>query len=222
MRRFLVLALAVLAFFLAAIGAVVLLDRAPPQAPGGAPRVAGPVSPAGEPLTPPAPGERQPSPPGPPPAPVALARPPPVVPRVGEWDRIAPVPAESWPSLTRAIEQARPRLAPCYDPEVQARYGGRAFSTIGSPQPGTGGAVVVVELEAIGQGRVRVVDAPVQSRGAVEDGLLTCFQEQLRGLELQGQGAPGSRFRVRYPLAPMIQGLKQVPYRHTRPRPRQP
>jgi hypothetical protein len=121
----------------------------------------------------------------------------------GSWDAIAPTTLRSWPTLAAALEQARPRLAPCYDEETQARYGVRPYSTVGSPLPGTGSSVLVIQLEAISAGRVRVVDAPVESRGASEDGLLACVQEALRGLELKGPGAHGARYRVRYPLRPL-------------------
>jgi hypothetical protein len=139
-----------------------------------------------------------------------------VVAQVGAWEQIAPVPAESWPSLTRAIEQTRATLAPCYDPEVQSRYGGRPYAAIGAPRPGGGVPVVVFQLEAVGQGRVRVVDAPVEARGAAEDGLFSCFQEKVRGLTLQGRGEPGARYRVRYAMAPMVQGLPTAPIRQKR------
>jgi hypothetical protein len=146
-------------------------------------------------------------PPRPRPAGALLARPAPVVGVVGPWDSITPAPLRSWPTLASALEEARPRLAPCYDEETQARYGPRPFSAIGAPRPGTGAAVLILELEASSGGRMRVVDAPVESRGAAEDGLLSCVQEALRGLELKGPEGPGARFRVRYPLRPMAQGV---------------
>jgi hypothetical protein len=82
--------------------------------------------------------------------------------------------------------------------------------------------VVVLQLEVGAEGRVRVVGAPVETRGAAEDGLLACFQEQVQGLELPGSGTPGARYRVRYTLAPMIQGLPQKPIRQQRYKPKKP
>jgi hypothetical protein len=132
-----------------------------------------------------------------------LGRPAPVVAGSGGWDAIAPTTLRSWPTLASALEEARPRLAPCFDEETQARYGGRPYSTVGSTPPGTGSTVLVIQLESISAGRVRVVDAPVESRGASEDGLLACVQEALRGLELRGPAALRARYRVRYPLRPL-------------------
>jgi hypothetical protein len=152
-------------------------------------------------------------------APAQLARPAAVVPQAGPWEAIAPVPAASWPELTSAFEQARPRLAPCFDADVQARYGPRPFSALGQPRVGTGAAVVLVELESLGGGRVRVVGAPVEVRGAAEDGLLSCFQEQVRGLELRGHGERGARYRVRYALVPMT-ALPEAPFVQPRVRTR--
>jgi hypothetical protein len=145
-----------------------------------------------------------------------------VVARSGSWESIPPATLRSWPTLAAALEQARPRLAPCYDEEAQARHGQRPYSAIGAPQPGTGSAVLVIELEAVSGGRVRIVDAPVESRGATEDGLLSCLQEGLRGLELQGPATPGGRYRVRYALRPMAPGVggPQILAPRVRPKPR--
>jgi hypothetical protein len=151
-----------------------------------------------------------------------LGRPAPVLAASGDWETISPASLRSWPTLASALEQARPRLAPCYGEETQARYGPRPYTVIGSPQPGPGSAVLVIQLEAIGRGRVRIVDAPVESRGATEDGLLSCLQEALRGLELQGPAAPGARYRVRYALRPMTPNLggPQILAPRVRARPR--
>jgi hypothetical protein len=216
MRRPWVLLLGVVLFFVAAIVAVIVVDGAPKELPRGAtmppppepaPVVARPNDVAPAPVDAPVPPSPAPQ------KPVALGRPLVATPQVGEWEQIPATPLESWPSLPLAIEKARPTLAPCYDPDVQARYGGRPFTAVGAPRPGAGVPVVLVEIETFAEGRARVVDAPVESRGSAEDGLLACLQERLRGIEVQGRGAAGSRFRIRYPLAPMIQGLPQGPFR---------
>jgi hypothetical protein len=215
MRRPWLLLLGVVLFFVVAIVAVILLDGAtrepPPGATMAAPPEAAPVV-ARPPDVAPAPVDA-PGPPSPAPQkPVALGRPLVATPLVGEWERIPATPVESWPTLSQAIEKARPTLAPCYDPDVQAQYGGRPYSAVGAPRPGAGVPVVLVQVETFAEGRARVVDAPVESRGSAEDGLLACIQERLRGLEVQGRGAAGSRFRIRYALSPMIQGLPQKPF----------
>lgn len=225
MRRLLLGVLAVVALFAASIGGLILLERpAPvsggPTPPGAAPQVAAPA--AEPPVVQRAPVVAQAPPSERPSPPLSLARPAPVEPRRGDWEQIPPARLESVPTLSMAIDQARPRLAPCSDPEVQGRYGRRPFTALGTPHPGTGPAVVVLQLEAGADGRVRVVDAPVETRGAAEDGLLACFQEQVRGLELPGSGSPGARYRVRYTLTAMIQGLPQKQIRQQRFKPKQP
>jgi hypothetical protein len=137
-----------------------------------------------------------------------LGRPAPVVPEAGHWESIPPATLRSWPTLASALEEARPRLSPCYDEETQARYGPRPYSVVGTPRPGgTGSAVLIIQLEAVSGGLVRIVDAPVESRGGSEDGLLSCVQEALRGLQLKGPTTPGARYRVRYPLRPMAPNI---------------
>jgi hypothetical protein len=224
MRRPWLLLLGVVLFFVAAIVAVILVDGARQELPRTAtvappepaPVVARPADVA------PAPAD-SPAPPSPAPQkPLTLGRPIAATPQIGEWEQIPATPVESWPSLSMAIEKARPTLAPCYDPDVQAQYGGRPFTAVGAPRPGAGVPVVLVEVETFAEGRARVVDAPVESRGSAEDGLLACIQERLRGMEVQGRGAAGSRFRIRYPLAPMIQGLPQGPFRRPPGRVRKP
>jgi hypothetical protein len=146
------------------------------------------------------------------PVPTASGRPATVVPQLGAWDSIPPTSIHSWPRLSFYLEAARPHLAPCFDEVTQARYGRRPFTAVGRPQPGTGSSVLVLQIEADSIGRLRIVDAPVEVRGSEQDGLFACVQEALRGLEMAGQGAPGARYRVRYPLAPMGMSLspKQI------------
>lgn len=135
------------------------------------------------------------------------------------WDEIPPVAATRLPALSRALGAARPRLERCFDPEVQAREARRPYTSVGTPAAGPGGAVLLLHLEAAPGGPLRVVDAPVVARGAVDDGLLACAQGALRGLELGGSGAgEATRLRVRYPLAPLVPGVQPG---HPAPRVRQ-
>jgi hypothetical protein len=137
-------------------------------------------------------------------SPVMLGRPAAVTAAAGAWEGIAPTSLHSWPTLAAALEEARPRLSHCYDEQTQARHGPRPYTATRSLQPGTGAAVLLLQLEATSGRMVQVVDAPVESRGASEDGLLSCVQEALRGLELKGPARPGARYRVRYPLQPLV------------------
>jgi hypothetical protein len=193
-----------------------LADPGPAEGPGPAREAPGPsVQPPGSPATAlPSPdgtgaGIRAPSLPG---------RPARLVPQAGAWDSIPPTSLHSWPRLSSYLESARPRVAPCFNELTQARYGRRPFTTVGSPKPGTGSSVVVLQLEADSTGRLKVVDAPVEVRGSEQDGLFACVQEALRGLDLAGQEAPGARYRIRYPLTPMGMNLSPKQLRGPRVR----
>jgi hypothetical protein len=222
-RRTLILGLAGIALLTAAaLAALTFLDgtggspKVAPPAPAGldvAPQPSTLLGPAG---TAPATGLD-----GRPVAPALPSRPAPVVPQIGAWETIAPTSIHSWPRLSASVETARPRLAPCFDEETQARYGSRPFTAVGQPRPSTGPSVLLLQVEVDPAGRFRVVDAPVESRGAEQDGLFSCVQEALRGMELAGRGTPGTRYRIRYPLPPMVGSLntKQIRGPRVRPRP---
>jgi hypothetical protein len=60
----------------------------------------------------------------------------------------------------------------------------------------------LLNIETVTDG-ARIVDAPVETRGRVSDGLLACAQAALRGKKVSVPGTPpGQRFRVRYPIVP--------------------
>jgi hypothetical protein len=132
---------------------------------------------------------------------IASARKARPVPATGAWESIAPTQVRRLPSVGRALEQVRPAMAHCFDEETQARYGQRPYTVSGDPPPGTGPPSFLLQIEAEAGGTLRVVDAPVEARGAAEDGLIACVQESLRGRDLGASGlASGSRLRVRYVL----------------------
>jgi hypothetical protein len=215
-RRPILLAIGVGALGLVAISAVALLTRPEPSAKSPDPDPAS-IPPAEAPglttalaLPPPPPAP----PPGPPPISASFRAPDPAVPQA---PRPAAAPARR-PGVTvsRITEIARPKLAPCFDPDAQARYGRQGFTAVG--KPGRGQAVLTLQLEAGSGGRARVVDAPVLVRGDAEDGLLACAQQALRGIELPAAGVqPGARLEVRYPLQP-VSGAGQVTRRASRVR----
>jgi len=95
-------------------------------------------------------------------------------------------------------------LRKCFQADVQARHGGAAISTVRDAQPmdEAGSLVLVLQLE--GQaGSVRVVDAPVETRGGAGDELIACAQNLLRGRVLDVPGAAaGTKYRLLFPLAP--------------------
>jgi hypothetical protein len=209
-QRLLLLGLA--AITVLAGGSLLLLSRldgAAPSAPGApAPPVPAPGLAAAD------PSARPPllGPPPAPPSPAAAAAPP------SRWDSIAPTGLQAWPQLFSALGAARPRLATCFEEATQASYGTRPFTAVGSPASGPGPAVLLLEVEFDPAGRLRLVDAPVEARGAEQDGLFSCVQEALRGMALPGVGAPGTRHRIRFPLSPTGVGAAAQPVRGARPR----
>jgi len=128
---------------------------------------------------------------------------------------LPPPPADSWEatkvlvragSLGAAItRELQPAVGECFDEVMQARFGpqgGKVTTVEYGAMEDTGEPVVLLNIETIADG-ARIVDAPVETRGRVSDGLLACAQAALRGKEVSVPGtAPGQRFRVRYPIVP--------------------
>ena len=62
---------------------------------------------------------------------------------------------------------------------------------------------MLVLLLEMHRGEVRIVDAPMENRGAASDAAVTCAQRILRGRVVQVPEAyDGERARVTYPLVP--------------------
>jgi predicted transcriptional regulator len=102
------------------------------------------------------------------------------------------------------LSELQPRLAACFDEVAQSRHGATAFSrTTDYTGQETGGTpVLVLEIET-GPGRVRIVDAPVETQGGASDGLVACAQQVLRGRVVAAPGVEaGQRARLTYPLVP--------------------
>jgi hypothetical protein len=175
---------------------------APPTLAAGA--AAAPAAPHGEPE--PGPASRADPPPasaarpapGPPHQPAIFAQRP--APRE-EWEKVPPMP-RGLPALLSGIARDQPRLRACFEPGVQQRFAGQAYSSTRRQQVDDHGSpVLMLELLALPDGRLRIEDAPVEKRGVAGPGLLACAQEALRGVTVSVPGSePGARLRVRYPL----------------------
>jgi hypothetical protein len=176
----------------AAAAAAAPLPDAPAQAGAVPASGAGPTVPAT--LVPTAP---LPAPPPPPPLAAELRDP---------WDTV-PVLGRSRTGLGRSLEamvaDLGPEVATCFDPAVHSRYAPRGFTPYRG-QDGTGDvdqAGLMLELEAGAEG-LRIVGAPVESRGRLDDDTLACAQHLVQGRTLPVAGAAtGARFKVRLAIS---------------------
>ena len=98
------------------------------------------------------------------------------------------------------LEELKPRLSLCYDAEAETRPGATPPTTWGDGAQSEGDEpVFVLELESPDRGQYRIVDAPVKSRGGLEDGALSCVQSILRGAVVAAPSAsPGERAVLHY------------------------
>ena len=142
------------------------------------------------------------------PVPAPVAAPPPPPPR-GSWEAV-PITARA-KALGRVggLIQARLNdlqddLRTCFTADAQARHGGELVTTVkdAAPMDDAGTLVLVLQLE--GQaGSVRIVDAPVESRGPAGEELIACAQNLLRGKVLDVPNvAAGTKYRLLFPLMP--------------------
>jgi hypothetical protein len=132
-------------------------------------------------------------------------RPPP--PPKGSWEAVPPAarPGALGPAgaaISGVLSDLQPRLSACFDEVSQARHGrdpvAEAQDATLEDQGGT--TVLMLEIEA-SRDEVRIVDAPVESRGGASDGLVACAQRVLRGHRAPAPGVkPGQRFRLLYTL----------------------
>jgi hypothetical protein len=131
---------------------------------------------------------------------VTDARPP--LPAPGSWEAV-PILAARRGAMGLDVEALQPRLTQCFHPDVEARYGPTPFAEVkdSAPLQDDATTVLLLELEVSGD-RLRVVDAPVESRGAAGDGTLACAQAVLRGQTAPAAGLAAGRHRARFVLAP--------------------
>lgn len=214
MWRALLAGVAAIAVLVAASLAVIVMVTRDEPATAGRRRDAAAAPEPAEDLPPPA----KPLPPGTPltfgsPSPAPVERPPVPAPQ-------GPPPKDSWeavPVTGRArslgrmggaiaarLTDLRDDLSRCFTYEAQAQLGSGQVTEVrdAAPLDDHGGIVLMLQLE--GQaGGLRVVDAPVETRGPAGDELLACAQRTLRGRVLAVPGAvPGQRIRLLHPLIP--------------------
>jgi hypothetical protein len=125
----------------------------------------------------------------------------------GSWEAVRPVArAASLGRLglpvQRGLQALQPRLSACFGEEAQARHGQTGY-TAAKEEFGvldeTGQTVVMLQLE-VADGKVRIVDAPLEARGGASDGLVACAQQVLRGQSFTAPGAAPGRHRLLFPL----------------------
>ncbi len=146
-----------------------------------------------------------PSAPVPPPSAVPAAPPP----QPDSWEAVDPVASAEdlgpiGPAFAAALGESFAKLGQCFEEVTAARYAasGAAPSvskdSVGSEMRGP--PVLMLEFETMSDA-VRIVDAPVGTRGTVGDGVILCAQSVLRGMRIGIPGArPGERYRMRYTL----------------------
>jgi hypothetical protein len=137
---------------------------------------------------------------------MGVAPPPPTR---GSWEavKIAPRAAalgKVGVALNQDLNELHPALSECIGEESQARHGASAVSAVqdAQPQDDSGVPVLVLQLETM-NGAIRIVDAPVESRGRASVGQLACIQSKLRGHVVDAPGtAGGERYRLLYTILP--------------------
>jgi hypothetical protein len=131
---------------------------------------------------------------------------PPPPPR-GSWEAV-PISARAASmgpagvAVGRELNDLHGELGACFDEDAQARNGTAAVSAVRDTATlaDVGSPVLVLQLETLSQS-VRIVDAPVETRGGASDGLLACAQRKLRGLVVQAPGVQGGqRHRLQFAL----------------------
>jgi hypothetical protein len=137
-----------------------------------------------------------------------IEAPPPPPP--GSWEAV-PIAARArslgptGASISTQLRELQPEITACFEEEVQARHGplGVAEAAPRDQLESDGGRpVLILEVETT-DGEIRIVDAPVRSRGTAGDGLIACAQRVLRGRTFPGRvSRPGERLRLLYTLYP--------------------
>jgi hypothetical protein len=207
MRRFALIATAAIAV-LTGLSLLALSSMLPAGAPTGAagPTPAAPPPPGPDAPAPPPPALLLPRPPDVPPPPL-IAGPPPPRPEAGTWEAVPPVAraGELGPvgaALGRELNELQPRLAACFDEDVQARFGREPVTRTAdyAPLEDQGTTILMLQVETR-PGEIRIVDAPVETRGGASDGLLACAQRVLRGHAVASPEARAAgRHRVLFSL----------------------
>lgn len=213
MRNLLVAAAAIVVL---AVGGVLVIAVATRDVPVRSAGASAPP-PAPEPLPPPAPDSAlarmdalrlapgASADPRPPPPLVVDPAPPP--PPAGSWEAV-PVAARPaalggvGAAVGRGLAELEAEVSACFSEASQSRYARSPFTSLtgASLAEDGGNPVLVLELETV-DGAVRIVDAPLESRGSTSEGVIACAQGVLRGQRFEAPGTrPGGRHRMLFTL----------------------
>lgn len=213
MRKLVLWAVAgILLLFGAAVALILGLGDSSSLIGGAVVGPADPASGAASPSGPPPPAlanlPMPPSSPGSPPiAPPIQYGPPPTRPPEGSWEAVAPVARPAalgriGAAIGRELNEIQPHVAECFAAATAARHSGQAVSSVQDEAPldDAGTTILMLQVETL-EGQVRIVDAPVETRGRAGDAVIACVQQALRGQTFAVPDArPGSRHRILYTL----------------------
>jgi hypothetical protein len=118
----------------------------------------------------------------------------------GSWESV-PIFAPRRGGAVLDLEDLQPRLSDCFSPSQSARGGPVVKVKDAAPLQDEGATTLLLQLEVTGD-ELRIVDAPVESRGQATDGTISCAQSTLRGRTAPSAGLTAGRHRVRYVLQP--------------------
>jgi hypothetical protein len=207
-RNILIATCAILLLGILAVIGISAVSKAPRLSGGASTDVAAitPPSPTTSPL--PAPGLKFDPRPDPPPPPL-IQGPPRAEPPKDTWEAVEPTARASelgpvGAAVGRELNELHNRIAACFDEDVQARHGLQPITAVKdfASVEDNGTTILMLEIET-SQGQVRIVDAPVETRGSASDGLIACAQRVLRGHTVVAPTAVlGSRHRLMYTLMP--------------------
>lgn len=134
--------------------------------------------------------------------------PPPVI---VKDEPIPPPPPGSWEAVPLVtprgglvgldLEELQPLISDCFSPAIASRSGRITTVKDAAPLDDEAAVTVVLQLE-VTRDELRVIDAPVESRGQASDGSLACVQSVLRGRTAPSAGLKEGRHRFRFTLQP--------------------
>lgn len=121
-------------------------------------------------------------------------------PPAGSWEAVA-ILAPRRGAINLDLEDVQARLSDCFSPAVAGRGGNVLEVKDAAPLKDDTATTLLLELEVAGD-QVRIVDAPVESRGQASNGTLSCAQGLLRGKTVPSPGLTPGKHRLRFTLAP--------------------
>lgn len=135
------------------------------------------------------------------PPPVIVQDEPPPPPPRGSWEAVPLVSPRGGAVVGLDMEELQPLLSDCFSDSVVGRSGSVTTVKDLAPLQDASVTTLVLELEVAGD-QLRVVDAPLESRGGASDGTVSCAQSVLRGRTAPSAGLKAGKHRIRFTLAP--------------------